>query len=111
MIMKSIYQSLLLLIAMTSVLLPTFASAATTGTSESSLENTLDQEVGKVMNFIKKSVLKNAITLAAIIGFITCAVSAAGGSVGQMALNNLGYVLFLVFGSGIMLKFIENFSL
>ena len=70
----------------------------------------MNSEIGNVTKNLKENVLQHVITLAAIVGFIICAVSAAGGNVGQMVLNNIGYVLFLVFGSSIVIAFVEKFN-
>ena len=89
-----------------------FAESGSMHKDHTSAETSYDMsdEINPLIDVIKKHILKNIITVAALIGFIICAISAIGGNVSQLAINNMGYVLFLVFGSTIMIKFVEHFN-
>ena len=70
------------------------------------IDNSLNAEIEKIQDKIQVGIINNLVTIAALAGFVICAVSAAGGNVGQIAIQNMGYVVFLVFGSTLILKFI-----
>ena len=75
--------------------------------AEATSSRNLDEEVSHIKEVIQKGIINNLVTIAALAGFVICAVSAAGGNIGQIAIQNMGYVVFLIFGSTLILKFID----
>lgn len=100
---KMIFKKYIAIIALSISLILTPAIAL----AEDSSMRDLDAEVVHIKDVIQKGIINNLVIIAALAGFVICAVSAAGGNIGQIAIQNMGYVVFLIFGSTLTLKFID----